>query len=330
MGNRRPGGSLASFWATGINALGKAIAYPVIGFNNLANSGTGGFQVFDQTNRWTNVPGFAGADQWYHLGFGLRAGELDYFVNGQLVYTDVTATGTTTFTNVMLQGYNGGHDYHAYWDNLSTTQDADRAFVLGLYQSLLGRDGSTDAGVNGWVGLLKGGTARADVATRLVHSAEYQGRLVDQLYQVCLGRAADAAGRAGWVGYLQAGATGEELAAQLFGSAENQARLADNTAFVQSLYGGVLYRGASDAEVAGWANALGAATSRQEVAREFLHSQEASMRAVDAIYTTYLHRQADPVGEAGFAGLLQQPDGQAAEAMAAVLASEEYWARYWA
>jgi hypothetical protein len=329
-GNPSSWGSLASLWATGINGLGNAIAYPVIGFNNQANSGSGGLQVFDQTNRWTNVPGFAGADQWYHLGFGLRAGELDYFVNGQLVYTDVTATGTTAFTTVMLQGYNGGHDYHAYWDNLSTTQDADRAFVLGLYQSLLGRDGSSDAGVNGWVGLLKGGTARTEVATSLVHSAEYQGRLVDQLYQVCLGRAADAAGRAGWVGYLQAGGTGEELAGQLFGSAENQARLADNTAFVKSLYNTVLFRGASDAEVAGWANALGAGVSRQQVAREFLHSQEASGRAVEAIYTTYLHRQADPVGEAGFAGLLQQPDGQAAKAMAAVLASEEYWARYWA
>jgi hypothetical protein len=255
---------------------------------------------------------------------------LDYYVNGQLVYTDTTATGTTGLSTVMLQGYNGGQNYHAYWDNLSNTQDADRAFVLGLYQGLLGRDGSTDAGVNGWVGMLKAGTARTAVVTDLLNSTEYQGRLVDQLYEVCLGRAADAAGRAGWVGYLQAGGTGEEVAAQLLGSAENQARFADNTGFVQSLYNGVLFRGASDAEVAGWANALGAGASRQEVASEFLHSQEASDRAVDAIYVTYLHRQADPVGEAGLAGQLQQPVGSAAAAVAAVLASDEYWARYWA
>src|SRR5262249_7775817 len=61
--------------------------------------------------------------------------------------------------------------------------DGDRAFVLGLYQDLLGRDGSGDEGVNSWVGLLKGGAARADVAWGVLNSAEYRGRQVDHFYR---------------------------------------------------------------------------------------------------------------------------------------------------
>src|SRR5262249_39555188 len=122
-------GSLASLWATGVDASGGVNGvYPIIGFNNQAGSGTGGFRVFDQTNGWTDVPGFTGADQWYQIGFGIRDGQIDYFVNGQLVYTDATAAGATALSTVMLEGYNGGNDYHIFWggvrDARATVADA--------------------------------------------------------------------------------------------------------------------------------------------------------------------------------------------------------------
>jgi hypothetical protein len=120
-GNHASWGSLANFWATGVNASGDISNYPIIGFNNKAGSGTGGFQVFDQTHGWTNISGFTGANQWYQIGFGISGGQMDYFVNGQLVYIDTTATGTTAFSNVMLQGYNGGNSYDIYWNNLRDT-----------------------------------------------------------------------------------------------------------------------------------------------------------------------------------------------------------------
>jgi parallel beta-helix repeat protein len=126
-GNPAHWGSLASLWATAVDASGNILSYPILGFNNQAGSGTGGFEVYTDANGWTKVAGFTGADRWYQLGIGIRAGQIDYFVNGQLVYTDTTATGTTALSNMMLQGYNGGNDYHILWDNLS---DA-RATVAG-------------------------------------------------------------------------------------------------------------------------------------------------------------------------------------------------------
>jgi hypothetical protein len=121
-GNPASWGSLASLWATGVDASGNVSDYPIIGFNNQAGSGAGGFRVFDETNGWTNVAGFTSADQWYQIGFGIRAGGIDYFVNGQLVYADTTATGTTTLSSVMLEAYNGGNDYHIFWDDLRDTK----------------------------------------------------------------------------------------------------------------------------------------------------------------------------------------------------------------
>jgi hypothetical protein len=118
-GNPANWGSLGSIWATGFDATNSVSAFPIIGFNNTAGSGTGGFQVFDSNNGWTNVPGFAGYDQWYKLSFALDAAKnFDYFVNGSPVYTDINSGGTTAyFGNVILQGYNGGNSYHIFWDN---------------------------------------------------------------------------------------------------------------------------------------------------------------------------------------------------------------------
>jgi hypothetical protein len=126
-GNPANWGSLASLWATGVDASGSISSYPIIGFNNdgtnNGQTGTTGFQVFDQTNGWTDVGGFSGYDRWYQIGFGINSqGQIEYFVNGQLVYTDKTATGTTALSTVMLQGYNGGNDYHIFWDNLRDTR----------------------------------------------------------------------------------------------------------------------------------------------------------------------------------------------------------------
>lgn len=121
-GNPANWGSLASVWATGVDASSSAVSFPIIGFNNTAGTGTGGFRVFDQTNGWTNVTGFTGADQWYQLGITIQGGQIEYLVNGQVVYTDAAGGGATALGNVILQGYNGGNDYHIYWGGVRDTR----------------------------------------------------------------------------------------------------------------------------------------------------------------------------------------------------------------
>jgi hypothetical protein len=80
--------------------------------------------------------------------------------------------------------------------------------------------------------------------------------------------------------------------------------------------------------VAQWVNALEAGASRADVVRSFLDSHEASLRAVDGVYAAFLHRQADAAGRAGFADMMQRADGNAINAMLAVLASDEYRGRF--
>jgi hypothetical protein len=117
-------GELASLWAAAVDASGSIVNYPEIGFNNQSGSGAGGFQIKDRTTGgWTNVGGFNGYDQWYRIGFDINsAGRFDYFVNGQLKYTDATAAGANAFSNVFLQGYNAGNSYDISWDNLRDTR----------------------------------------------------------------------------------------------------------------------------------------------------------------------------------------------------------------
>jgi hypothetical protein len=332
-GNPASYGSLASLWATGVDATNATQSYPIVGFNNdgtnNGQTGTAGFQVFDQTNGWTDVGGFSGYDKWYRIGFGINSqGQFEYFVNGKLVYTDANTSGTAAFSNVMLQGYNGGNNYDTYWDNLNTTQGANRAYVLGLYRDLLGRDGSTDAGVTAWANALDNlAWSRSDVASGILNSAEYRDRQVDHFYQAFLGRQADAYEQAMGANYLQHGGTEEEMVASILSSGEYQAKFPNDADFVASLYDGLLFRTASPNEVQGWVNNLNAGASRADVVRGFLQSQEATVRAVDTVYT-FLRRDADSTERDGRAGLLQQPDGKAIDAMLTVLASDEYASRF--
>ena len=140
-------GRLGGFWATGADVNNAATAttiFPVIEFNNLVD----GFRVFDPEAGGTgyqNVSGFAGFDRWYEIGFQINGSDIEYFVNGMLVYTDSTIGTTTQFNNIILQGYNAGNAYSIYWDNFQ----ADSAMVpepasLAIW-SLIGVAGAAGA-----------------------------------------------------------------------------------------------------------------------------------------------------------------------------------------
>jgi hypothetical protein len=254
-------------------------------------------------------------------------GRSDFAPTGptQVMVTALDGQAAPTFTGV---SFLNSAPIFIQTEATPSDPNGNRAFVLGLYHDLLGRDGSTDAGVNGWVGVVDGGAARSDVVRGMFNSAEYRGRQVDHFYQAFLGRHENAAEQGAWVNYLQHGGTEEEVVATFLSSGEYQAKFADNATFVRSLYDCLLFRGASDAEVASWVNDLNAGASRADVVRGFLHSQEASLRAVDAVYAGFLRREADPAGEAGFASSLQRPDGKASDVMLAVLSSNEYRDRF--
>lgn len=104
-------GRLASLWGTGVDGSNTVSAYPIIEFNNQ----TGGFRVWNGTG-WDNVGGFSGYGKWYDLGIELAGGNFNYYVNGSLVGS-TSADGSVGLSSVILQGYNAGNSYDAYWDN---------------------------------------------------------------------------------------------------------------------------------------------------------------------------------------------------------------------
>src|SRR5262249_43905722 len=81
----------------------------------------------------------------------------------------------------------------------------DAGFIVGLYQTSLGRQPSAFE-VNNWALALARGTPRLAVANGIVRSAEAYGREVATLYQNYLGRGIDQTGLSGWVGLLTIGA----------------------------------------------------------------------------------------------------------------------------
>jgi hypothetical protein len=251
-------------------------------------------------------------------------GRSDFAPTGttQTVFTALRDEAAPTFTGVPFLN---SAPIFIQIEAMPGDANGNRAFVLGLYHDLLSRDGSSDPGLNGWVSALDSGAAsRSDVTWGIFNSLEQRGRQVEHFYQAFLGRQGQAAEQAWWINYLQHGGTEEQMAAFFLSSAEYQAKFPDNAAFVRSLYDSLLSRTASDAEVAGWVNAMSAGASRADVVRGFIHSQEANLRAVDAVYAAFLRREADPAGREFFADFLQRLDARDSDMMLAVLASQEY------
>jgi hypothetical protein len=177
--------------------------------------------------------------------------------------------------------------------DVSTSLDANHAFVGAVYDDFLHRSGSPAAGaeLDFWAGQLAG-LGQGAVAKNIIRSPEGYARLVDSLYVKILGRTPAASEEAGWVGALQSGATMEQLIAGFLASPEYAAR-ANTLAFaptnsdvnyVQSLYTLLLGRTASATEVAGWLAGL-PSLGRSGVAMAFVTSAEFRGDVVQALYT---------------------------------------------
>ncbi len=175
--------------------------------------------------------------------------------------------------------------------------NATQAFINGLYQTLLGRNGDS-AGIAYWVNLLQNsGMTTAQIVQQFLNSTEFRGREVDSFYQRYLHRTESAAERAFWVGQLESGVDESTVIQGFLTSQEfNNASVSDTT-FIETLYGSVLSRAASTTDLAYWLNQLSSGQTRQMVANSFLHSTEVFSNLVDSTYQTFLNRASDPGGK---------------------------------
>ena len=159
-----------------------------------------------------------------------------------------------------------------------------QAFVTVLYEGLLGRaPGQTD--VQSWTNLIDAGTPETAIAQAFLSSGEYQpisdNRFVTSLYQGFLGRTPGPTEALGWTTALMDGASQAQVATGFAQSAEAHQRFAAQiagegpaSAFVTTLYQGLLGRTPAPTEVQGWANVLAGGQSQASVAQGFLSSAE--------------------------------------------------------
>ncbi|MBB2923636.1 DUF4214 domain-containing protein [Cellulomonas cellasea] len=201
-------------------------------------------------------------------------------------------------------------------DDASVTE-----YLTRVYRDLLGRDPDPH-GLQSWSDALRRGVPYAEVVGGITAGVEYRGRAIRESYERYLDREADHVGLETWLAATGAGLQLLDLHALLVSSAEFRAG-SDDREWVADVYGAVLERVPSTAEVDHWQGVLAQGTSHADVARYFLHSPEHLTAVVEGLYVEFLRRPTDPTGRATWVAALQA--GVRLETVvAALVSSAEY------
>jgi uncharacterized repeat protein (TIGR01451 family) len=266
-------------------------------------------------------------------GFAARSG-MSYAALGSHTYTEegtysirVTITddsASTTFrtTATMLEELLPD----------GTRGTPSQRWLSETYRTLLGRKIDPVGLANGTAALVHG-TSRTDLVRGIESSLEYRTTLVNSIYFSLLGRAVDPVGLdmslriLGGTPFLGGPPTIEQLKAIILGSPEYFAKHGStNAGFLQGLYHDVLGRSIDTGAFSGRAVQLAQGTSRYAEAMQILTSPEAYMVLTEYDYRTYLHRDADPAGLAGWVNALMH-GMRDEDVLASVIASDEFFAQ---
>lgn len=194
------------------------------------------------------------------------------------------------------------------------------AWVRAVYVDVLGHEGDAE-GVAFWTDQLAQGVPPLGVAKAFFGSEEWRGLFVRMLYVGWLRREPDPDGLVFHANSL-ASSSMDEVMTTILSSDEYFSTQcgSDKTSFVRNLYRDVLARSPADNEVAGW---VGSGLSRSDIARGFLTSSEWRTNVLRSYYLTYLKREADA---GGLAGWLSQVEGgmEWRDVASSFLTSQEY------
>jgi hypothetical protein len=210
--------------------------------------------------------------------------------------------------------------------SLAFDAGASAAYVEALYRDLLGRD-SDAAGTAAWLGELRDGMTRQEVASAFWFSTERMQRVVDHFYHTYLGRAADPNGRAHWTSEMVHGLTEADLAVTFLTSGEFVSRFRDDVAYVDALYQHVVGRSADRPGRDHWVAQLRGGLARGDFVRAMFASREKQTAIVDAVYEDLLRRDVDPVGLDLYLNLATSALGKRYDVASRILASDEYFQR---
>ncbi len=258
-------------------------------------------------------------------------GDASLFVGQQL-----TRPGTVTLQSGTLDGATVN-----YGDGTGTqpvTLDDDGTFVLSHFYARagvftvvvqatgnVGAIGTASFGVNSQVApvVTNAAVQLTGVALALAHSSEFDGRIVDQDYQLVLHRAAEAGARTFWVSQLQGGLSQQQLAAALLSSPEFVAGQS-NSNWLQQVYQRLFNRPVDDGGQRYWEGLLAGGISKGSVASSITEGAEFIQTQVASTYSQILGRTPDAGGLAFWTSKVEA--GARLENVAAgLLASDEFF-----
>ena len=209
-------------------------------------------------------------------------------------------------------------------EDVPVDQGCNERYVTNVYQDLFNR-APDPQGLASWTAALNAGSPRIQVANSITYSNEFRSQLITGVYDAFLGRAPDAKGLADWLAAMQSGVTISQMESGFIASDEYYAAAGSPAAgWVQALYGDVLGRGASQAEVDGWIAVLNKGASRQSVSMGFLLSTERLNTIVEGYYQHLLGRGVDAAGQASWVQILQA-GGRDEAIIGGIIASDEYY-----
>ena len=119
---------------------GSAVSdYPIIGFTNYG--GAARYRVWDDTE-WHDLATAVAYDAWTAFSIAFTGSSYQYFIDGNLVYTDLTINDSTGFSATIMQAYNFYGDtslagavpmnYTANWSNTQSVPEPASMLLLGF------------------------------------------------------------------------------------------------------------------------------------------------------------------------------------------------------
>ena len=184
----------------------------------------------------------------------------------------------------------------------------NQRFIAQVYVDLLGRV-VDEPGMEFWAGELNEGVPATTVVYSIEHSGnnEFQTRVVEQIYEHYLRRAADPTGLQNGIAFLNTGATIEQFTSVVVGSTEyfqNEAG-GTNSGFLSAIYEDALARPIDPTAEVNDLALLSQGTTRQQIAYDVLRSVEYDTSLVNYFYETFLRRPADRTGHNKYVTALQ-------------------------
>ncbi|MDZ5601461.1 DUF4214 domain-containing protein [Pseudomonas sp. RP23018S] len=219
---------------------------------------------------------------------------------GNSFNVNLTGNQTAAISNAEFLSFVDGDNV----ETIALAHSEAEASALRLFEGLLGRDADQD-GAKFFVDQVNQGTSLDVIANQFLNSAEFAGAAngdnINDLYNALLGRDADQDGATLFQNYLATGGSLADVAGFISVSEEAQNRDQSNGDFVRELYTSALGRDADESGLETYVSALFNGTSRVDVAKYIVGSEEAAQKStsefIDALYGNALGRDADTAGK---------------------------------